>query len=478
MKQKGSSTLEILIAMAILTITLSAVILVSFSSQSLIVDSQNSNDALVKAQEFLEQAKNSAKVNFDLVENKTEIDGIFTKILSVTELDAITKKISVEATWNDGQKKADLYNIVVNLSNGPAANTCSFVLSGNWNSPVVNTLSLASLWPAELPADSNGIYTITDLDAYLGKLYITANSANSTDVVNKQKTFFVLNLANPTIPTFVSSIDDNTSSSFGLNAVHVGQKYAYTTSAKSSGPQLQIFDITLTPPKLIKNFQISSTSKGTSIFYKNDSVYLGLSKNISGPEFYIVNVGDVNNPVISGSIEIGSDVNDIYVQKDFAYIASGNNENVKILNISDPTNIVQAGSFISEFLPNQNSNLASRIFVLNDNIYLGRTTGTNEFYVLDKSNLNSVNELGKIDLIGSNDISGIAIRGNYAFISTSTGQLRIFDMTDLSNINEIPSSPINIGNPATSLDCEGNNIYIASNDTSGKGYVTVITANQ
>ena len=197
MKQRGILTLELIISLGLLATILTAVFLMSFSSQSLLIDSQNNNDALIKAQEVLEAAKNMAKVDFDSVANSTETDGIFTKNLIVTELDAITKKISAEVTWNNGAKKVDLYNVIANFSNGPGANTCSFVMNGNWNNPQTYSFKLSSLWGSELAADSNGIYTITGLDAYLGKLYVTAESSATPNVTDTQKDFFVLNLANP-----------------------------------------------------------------------------------------------------------------------------------------------------------------------------------------------------------------------------------------------------------------------------------------
>jgi len=43
-------------------------------------------------------------------------------------------------------------------------------------------------------------------------------------------------------------------------------------------------------------------------------------------------------------------------------------------------------------------------------------------------------------------------------------------------ITQYLSSPISLGNPAAALDCEGNHIYVASNDSSGNGYITIITA--
>ncbi len=476
MTKKGFSTLEILIATAVLTVTLSAVIIVSFSSQSFMIDSKNGNDGLNEAQALLEEAKNSAKIDFDLVQNKTETNGIFTKQLTVTEVDAITKKISAEVTWQNGEKKVDLYSLVTNLANGPASNTCSFVLSGNWNSPQVHTFALASLWPAELPTDSNGIYTITGLDAYLGKLYITADSSNSVGVTKKQKTFFVLNLATPTSPTLLGSVDNDATTATGLAALHVGQTYAYTISALSGGSQLQIFDITYNPPKLIKTFQVSANVAATSIFYKEGIVYLGLANNSSGPEFYTIDVSDPLNPHTLGSAEIGSGVRDMYLHDNLMYVASGDTENIKIFDISNPASPVKVGKYISAYPPSGNSNQGNHIFVLNNTAYLGRTGGTNEFYMLDTSNPNAVSEEGSFDVTGSTDVVGLAVRNTLAFLATSSGQLQILNIADPLHITNATGSPITLGNPASVLDCEGNNIYVASNDSAGRGYITVVSA--
>ncbi len=469
--KKGFSTLELLIAMAVLTMSFSAVVLISFSNQSLMADSDNSNDALNKAQSLLEDTKNLAKINFDSVENTTQTDGIFTKDLIVTELDAITKKITAQVSWQNGQKKVDLYNIIANLSNGPGADTCSFALSGDWSHPEVHTFALASLWAAELPAQSNGIYTITDLDAYLGKLYITADSTGSPGAVVTQKTFFVLNLADPSNPTLLGKADNDPATISGLAAVRTSQQYSYAASSIASNGQLQIFDITSNPPRRIENFQVPSTSVGSSIFYKNGYVYLGLSNDAAGPEFFIINVSNPTSPTVVGSAEIGGTVNDIYVHKNFAYVASSNGQNIKVFNITAPTeNMDVAGSYSS------GSNHGKRLSVLGDTIYLGKTTGTNEFYILNGTNINNITSQGSINFGTPTDINGMEIRSNLAFFATAAGNMQIWNITDPENPVVFANPSVNLGNPAKDLDCEGNYIYVASNDGSGRGYISAITA--
>src|SRR3989344_2704590 len=61
---RGNSTLEILIAFAILILTMTAVILLFFSNQSISIDTQTNNEALFKAHGLLETARAASRQNF------------------------------------------------------------------------------------------------------------------------------------------------------------------------------------------------------------------------------------------------------------------------------------------------------------------------------------------------------------------------------------------------------------------------------
>ena len=63
-RTKGSSTLEILIAFAILTITLTALVSVFFGNQSVTVDTQTSTEALARASRELEKEHVLAGTNY------------------------------------------------------------------------------------------------------------------------------------------------------------------------------------------------------------------------------------------------------------------------------------------------------------------------------------------------------------------------------------------------------------------------------
>ncbi len=118
-RQLGFSTLEVLIAVAILVLALTAVVGVSFINQSLVSDNQTSEEALNKAQALLE--KEQALV-FSVVGTQAGIDdgtvltdGIYqTRVQVITpwKLDGVTddadvKKIIATVSWTGDHNRAE-----------------------------------------------------------------------------------------------------------------------------------------------------------------------------------------------------------------------------------------------------------------------------------------------------------------------------------------------------------------------------------
>lgn len=180
-KTAGFSTLEILIAMTILVLAISSVILVSFGSQSMLVDSQTNGEAIGKAEKLLEIAQANARKDFKLVNPVgSTTDDIYQKAVYASSTDFFTKNITALVSWQveHGRKQSiALSSIVTNFENAIGGDTCDSILSGNWTSPQVKN---ATTNFAQIVGDSSGIYTLTDVDAYQKKLYITSNNASLT----------------------------------------------------------------------------------------------------------------------------------------------------------------------------------------------------------------------------------------------------------------------------------------------------------
>src|SRR5207253_2013244 len=96
-KRSGSSTLELLIAFAVLTLMVTAVIMLSFGNQSIGVDIETNTEALAKTEKLLEDARAASRTDFNSINNFSSTEKssslTYTKNLTVTEPDFYSKKV-------------------------------------------------------------------------------------------------------------------------------------------------------------------------------------------------------------------------------------------------------------------------------------------------------------------------------------------------------------------------------------------------
>lgn len=460
-KGAGQSTLEILIALAILIISVSAVIVVLFGGQAVSVDTKLNQEAIAMARQALENARASARQNFDALANSSSTQGEFLKETIVTNIDADTKQVVSRITWQTDPlrpQKVEFTTIVTDWRNvSPPADpndSGGGGVTGNWCNP--QTLGSIDLGPG-----NSG----TDLDAIGNYVYMSAEASASA-----KPDFFIIDVTNGQFPFVVSSLNTGD----GLNALDASGHYAYLAQ-NDDDAQLQIIDFSnRSNPVLTASFQLPGVSGtgaiGQSIFYANSKIYIG-TKKASGPEFHIIDVSNPASPASLGSKEIGNDVNDIFVYNNFAYIANTHSNEIKVLDVSDPANISEASSFDPT-----GSSGGKSVYITGNKAYLGRLAASNpgdEFYVLDSSNPSSIQSLGSKEI--SNNINDIVVRDNLAFLATNdtNNEVQVWDVSNPSNI--ISCSSFNFPQNANGIDYENNLVYVAvrSNDA-----LRIITSTQ
>ena len=479
---QGMSTLEILIAFTILMLCLSAVMLVAFGNQSVVIDSQISEEAISIAQAMLEETRATAKPDFNLVNPFTQTETregfVFDKTLEVhtsatdATLDLWTKKVTSSVSWQIGDKNSSILftTLLTNLSAIDGGNTCSSVITGDWKNPQTeSTIDFSSISPT-------GTYSLTDLDAYEGRLYV---AAIKTDNKN-DPTVVVFDINDPSDPKVVGQIDNDPEVKTGLNSVAVTNKYAFVASASSYvRGQMQVVD--LESMSVVKTFKIpvvnsegSSKGLGNSIFYKNKNVYLGLTKSTSEDEFNIINVSNPLDPIQIGRYPIGNAINATIVHDKYAYIASPNTQELQILDISNPNNPTYVGGFNAQ----TGAGHGKSIFSIGAKLYLGKTSGLNfDFIILDNSNpQNTPVPLDGTDVGTGNSVNEIIVRDYLSFVLTNK-DLQIFNTSNPSSITPwgILTLPgiYDSDKPEPSMDCEGNRIFISSNNE-GQGKIYII----
>lgn len=458
---EGFSILEIIIAFAVFILSLSAVILILFSTQSAFVATQTNNEALTKAHTMIEEARASSTEDFSLVNPIAPFqDGIYTESLRVSNLDFFTKVATSTVTWqtnNNSNQSVELVTLFTDPKSASVGDTCNQTLTGDWTHPKL-------LGSVDIGSNNIG----TDVDVLNKIAYVTADASDAS-----KDDFYVVDVSNPNLTNLPILGSINTGP--GLDAVTVFGKYAYVADV-STVNQLQIIDIsTPSSPRVVASLDItgpSDTAVGNSIFYSAGKVYLGLTKS-TGPEFYVIDVSNPLQPVKKASFEIDSQINAITVKNNIAYLSvpddpltPSTSEQLKILDVSQAdTGVI---SFVNIFAPNPSTMSGKSAYISKDGktLYFGEgganSANKQEFFELNVVNPNSIVQTGSKYISTSRNVTvdAIIVRSNLAFLWTSDSS-QDFQIWDLNNLSSaLPYASLNtLQTAAGGMDCEGNLIY-------------------
>jgi hypothetical protein len=510
----GFLTLEILLAMTIMVLILSAVALLLFSGQAMTADSQVNYEALDRARRMLESQRFLAKKDFRLVNSTSTAEDIFQEKIEVASHSFFTKKVKAAVSWSSGNRlqRVELSDLITDYNSTDGGDTCDSNLSGDWSNPIATNTDFYQLAGTSEPI--SGIDAKADFQGR-GRLYVSVNKT----VQKTDPAFFIFDIdgSNRTNPVLLGETDNNPNvASAGLAQVSVAASssggWAYAASSyganfntcennhgiNASCGQLQIIDVNDSAnPQIKYTFEIPNVGNngqgaGRSIFYKNGYVYLGLSKTASGSshEFNIIDVHDPSAPKLIGYYPVGSGVESIYVKGDYAYLGTdAGGKEMMVLDIKIPQNPTLAGYF------NVGAGNGNSLYVVGDNLYLGSQyiIGKPEFNITSVANVSpaaSTPKLGFND-IGSGpsnpfSVNGVIVRDFLAFIIAGSvshgGNLEIFNIANPQLLaTSVPVAKVSLladdgGIGGTAMDCEGNYLYIASADGVGKSYLSIITA--
>lgn len=505
----GFVTLEIIIALAIIVITISTITLVTFGNQSILTDSVTGSQALTLSKQMLQLSEANVQKDFKLVQPFSTTTDIYSANLDVSSPDFFTKKLTSTITWAQGTLRPQhitLQKIITDYDTD-TDDTCDSTPSVTWAH--IYTKNTQTDF-ATLISDPTHNYSISDVNAYKNKLYITTDTTST----KTDSTFFIFDITDYSHPTLLSHLDNTPTTVAGLNAVTIASStlgsYAYVLNATQSNfatcsqgkncAQLHIIDITsASNPILITNYKIPATTTpfvtgsnnkavGQSIFYSNGYLYIGLSKTTTGPEFNIIDVHDPQHPQWVGGYAVGYTINKIFVKNNFAYLAHTTDntgtpqEQLSIIDVSTPTNPHRVSGFYDTA---GLFNSGRTVTVIGDAIYLGRlasrtlpgsTDSIPEFYILNGTSPTAVSlqPIGTTSLATPESLHQIIIRNTLSFFLT-TSQFQVWDITTPTHIFFTASSTVPSGGATTgTMDCEKDIFYVGTNNANGKGFLTIL----
>lgn len=223
----------------------------------------------------------------------------------------------------------------------------------------------------------------------------------------------------PTVLTEVSNNGNYTATDIQI----VGQTLYVLTTA-----DFQIFDIQ-DPANPV---QVSLTGQdGYALFVAGKYLYIVNGAN----GLFIYDIQDPNSPSLVGSLSgagVLEDSRDIYVSGSIAYIADGNtadgtDENIKLVDVSDPTNPFVLSEITAYTNVGNVSYNALGIFVRGKYAYVAADSeGLIIIDVTDRSNPTYVSQVAA----GSNNAKKVYVEGTNAFVADGTNGMRIIDVSD------------------------------------------------
>jgi len=489
--QAGMLTIELLIAFAILLISVTGIVLLTQSEQTMTLDAKTTTDALALAQKKIEVAKAEAKNDFDGLDSEAVevIGSLYNVKLDVLQISECVKKLTSTVSWSTWNKNRDvkLDTRVTDLSDiDILGGECDLGPNDDWDNPGE---------AAEVEIGGQGASAIDSLNGYV---YLTSDPS----APGKKDFFiykFIYNSADPENSTLIeeASLD----LSLGLNDVEVvkiGTKiYAYLMNNNNVNyavdpdndpsiyEQLIILDVTdpssVDPADAIKISlpgieDGSSYPEGRVVHYYDGRLYIGTWET-AGPEFHIFDTtSDPENPTHEGSLELTHSIRDIIVRDNFAYLATtDNNHELMVIDIENPGSLEHPDdSGLGYNTPSDYD--GTSVSVLGNNVYLGTRQDSSsgddedEFFILNKADV--IDNTETFDgVIASKDLgdqssvptTGIVVRGNLVFISMddpTVGLLVIY----LDTLEPVSNCTIyNYSENNTDMDMSGDFLFISSN---------------
>jgi hypothetical protein len=306
---------------------------------------------------------------------------------------------------------------------------------------------------------SNNPSTDLEVRNNIGYLSTDGTTASAPD-------FYIVDLTNPNSPSIISSLNTGP----GIAALEVAGPYIYAANLSTTN-QLQVIDVSnRSAPVLVTKFklplpQASSTPPlATSIFYSKGLIYLGTQK-WEGGELSIIDVTNPLAPTYLNSFETNTVVNNMYVRDGFAYLASADAGQMRILDVHNPSTITEVSEFSGSGWQTQTGKTLSYF----EGIYsLGRTTGgfnvttNHEIFTFSASSTSQATPQNSHDIPGG--VYGIIQRPPNIYLAThfTTGEFQVWK-DDLSS----QVFNLSLGFSPTSLACDGRTLYFSTGNDRG-----------
>lgn len=445
-KSTGNSLVEILIALAVFSLTISATALVFFGGQNFAGAALEARQATQKAHDGVDALRFIRDGHFDtmtdgihglsflasgqwILTSSPDISDGFTRTVSISTDSNSIKHIDMMVTWNDPPTATHSIDLSQTLAPPNQA------LAGDWTKPCV-------VGKADGTAGAKG----TDIFYSNGKAYV----ASSTATANKED-LFIFNVTNPKNPTLMGSLNVEE----GWKSLTVSGNYVY--GIEENSPDFFVVDVS-NPTAPVKKAKLTLTGgNGLYVMVRGNYVYATTAASSTGPEFFIINVTNPLNPTVVASKEFGVDINEVNVLQNTAYLAtSSDTKELIVVDVSAPANPTEIGSYNAPGTADGRAVHAKS----KTRVYLGRSSSADkELLILDETDPANPILKGSTDTSGS--VYSLTTAGTLSFNGTddTNEEFQDYYIRDPTNITK--NGSINFSNIGTGTDYYNNVVYMS-----------------
>src|SRR3989338_5009390 len=374
-KNDGWSTLELLVALGIITAVLVPVTEVVLGNTEFAKDTRFSQAALVMADKHMQIAGSEIHADWDSATEYTAVaDDMYEKSLVVSDISECLKEVSSRLDWDNSPVRPQATGITTLVTNVDTVrklmgNCNTTPPSGGWDNPTsYGAIDFAPSGGKALDIDV--VRRGSERIAFVSSYY---SATSKPDLM-------IIDVSVPGTPVLLSDVDLGVT----LNAIVVAGDYLYGAADRNSG-QLVVVNVSdLFAPVLETSFPLpgvdsaGSHPEGRAIAFYDDTVFVGTWET-AGPEFHAINVSAPAVPVSLDAVELTHSINSMVVANAHAYLATtADTAELMVLDVSNPSVLpdpILAGTVFDVRATDGTGASArdgSAIYVLGNKAYLGR----------------------------------------------------------------------------------------------------------
>jgi hypothetical protein len=437
LNRAGSSLIEILIALSFVSLSIAGSMQIVFASQKITQRGEGYMDLKNAALTSLLYEKEK---KFDELRSASSTSR-FHESMGIKDYDNYTKELKVTMR-NTSNQEFSLRYLFHDFNAARAAENCEYTVSGDWTVPQV-------VGSVDIGMDNAG----TGVVVRGAKVYLSADSGTQA-----KEDLFVIDVANSYNPQIVSKINTGP----GIRSIVQTGRYVYAANT-SVNAQLQIIDVfNMENPFLVAEFKLphpdASTTPGIprSIYFKDDVIYLGTTKN-TGKELHLINVSNPLAPQYIAGIETDTQVSGIEIIDNILYLATPTIHQVRAIDVNS------LSSLNAVSLSGWQTQEGKSLYRFINELYVGRSVGgfnnkdNHELFSFNHSTTTSL-AAGYASVDVASSVNALIVRSPYIFAGTSdpAKEFQVWDSGSLSLL-----TTMDLVGQITDVTCGGSYIYAA-----------------